>query len=72
MTCIVPDGEGGPPGRARTHGPGFSLIVGDGGQVEIISGGRREPLIPLTGFFLSAGVQHSPDDGEDGQGADQV
>ena len=28
---------------------GFSLVVAEGGQVEIIIGGRREPLLPLVG-----------------------
>ena len=30
-------------------GAGFSLVIAEGGQVEIISGGRREPLMPLVG-----------------------
>ena len=30
-------------------GAGFSLVVAEGGQVEIISGGRREALLPLAG-----------------------
>ena len=30
-------------------GTGFSLVIAEGGQVEIISGGRREPLLPLAG-----------------------
>ena len=30
-------------------GAGFSLVIAEGGQVEIISGGRREGLLPLVG-----------------------
>ena len=30
-------------------GEGFSLVIAEGGQVEIISGGQREPLLPLAG-----------------------
>lgn len=37
-------------------GAGFSLVIAAGGQVEIISGGRREPLLPLTGLDLQPGI----------------
>lgn len=30
-------------------GAPFSLVIAEGGQVEIISGGRREGLMPLVG-----------------------